>query len=40
MQLHVQLILGDLWDLDKFQICAKEKSISEFRSVSICTQKM
>ena len=34
MQLHMQLIFGDLWDFDELQICAKEKSVLEFRSVS------
>ena len=33
MQLPMQLIFGDLWDLDKLQTCAKEKSILEFHSV-------
>ena len=39
MQLSMQLIFGDLWDLDKLQICAKAKSILEFRSVSKAIQK-
>ena len=34
MQLLMQLMFGDLWDLDKFQTCAKANFISEFRSVS------
>ena len=29
----MQLIFGVRWDLDKLQICAKWKSILEFRSV-------
>ena len=33
MQLPMQLNFSDLWDLDKLQICAKVKSILEFRSV-------
>ena len=33
MQLPMQLIFGDLSDLDKLQTCAKGKSILEFRSV-------
>ena len=33
MQLPMQLIFSDLWDLDKLQTCAKGKSIFEFRSV-------
>ena len=33
MQLPMQLIFGDRWDLDKQQICAKGKSILKFRSV-------
>ena len=40
MQSHMQLIFGDLWDLDKLQICVKEKSILEFRSVSKGIRKM
>ena len=32
MQLLMQLIFGDRWDLDKLQICVKGKSILEFRS--------
>ena len=34
MQLPMQLIFGDFWDLHKFQICVKGKFILEFRSVS------
>ena len=34
MQLPMQLIFSDLWDLDKLQTCAKGKSILEFRFVS------
>ena len=34
MQLLMQLIFSTLWDLDELQICAKEKSILEFCSVS------
>ena len=34
MQLPMQLIFSDRWDLDKLQTCAKEKSILKFRSVS------
>ena len=33
MQLPMQLIFNDLWDLEKLQNCAKGKSILEFRSV-------
>ena len=33
MQLPMQLIFSDLWDLDKLQTCAKGKSIFNFRSV-------
>ena len=33
MELPMQLIFGDLWDLDKLHTCAKGKSILEFRSV-------
>ena len=33
MQLLMQLMVGDLWDLDELKICAKGKSISEFRSM-------
>ena len=33
MQLPMQLIFGDRWDLDTLQICAKGKSILEFCSV-------
>ena len=33
MQLPMQLIFSDRWDLYKLQICAKGKSILEFRSV-------
>ena len=33
MQLPMQLIFGDRWDLDKLQTCAKGKSILEFRFV-------
>ena len=33
MELPMQLIFGDRWDLDKLQICAKGKSILEFHSV-------
>ena len=33
MQLPMQLIFGDRWDLDKLQTSAKDKSILEFRSV-------
>ena len=40
MKSHVQLIFSDLWDPDKFQICAKEKSILEFRLVSMGIRKM
>ena len=40
MQLPMQLIFGDLWDLDKLQTCAKGKSILEFRSVSKEIRKM
>ena len=40
MQLPMQLIFGDLWDLDKLQACVKGKSIFEFRSVSKEIQKM
>ena len=40
MQLPMQLIFGDRWDLDKLQICAKGKSILEFRSVWKKIQKM
>ena len=36
----MQLIFSDLWDLDKLQICAKGKSILEFRSVSKGIRKM
>ena len=34
MELPMQLIFGDLWDLDKLQTCAEGTSILEFRSVS------
>ena len=40
MKSHVQLIFSDLGDLDKLQICAKGKSISEFHSVSMGIRKM
>ena len=40
MQLPMQLIFGDRWDLDKLQTCAKGKSILEFRSVSKGIRKM
>ena len=40
MHLRMQLIFGDLWDFDKFQTCAKGKSILEFRSVSKEIKKM
>ena len=40
MQLPMQLIFGDLWDLDKLQTCAKGQSILEFPSVSKEIQKM
>ena len=40
MHLPMQLIFGDLWDLDKFQTCAKGKSILEFHSMSKEIQKM
>ena len=33
MQLLMQLIFSNLWDLDKLQTCAKGKSVFEFRSV-------
>ena len=33
MQLPMQLIFGDRWDLDKLQICAKGKSILKFHSM-------
>ena len=33
MQLPMQLIFGDRWDLDKLQMWAKGKSILEFHSV-------
>ena len=33
IQLPIQLIFGDPWDLDKLQTCAKGKSILEFHSV-------
>ena len=33
MQLPMQLIFSDLWDLDKHQTCAKGKSVFQFRSV-------
>ena len=33
MQLPMQLIFGDRWDLDKLQTCTKGKSILEFPSV-------
>ena len=36
----MQLISGDLWDLDKLLTFAKGKSILEFRSVSKEIQKM
>ena len=36
----MQLTAGDLWDLDKLQICAKGKPISEFRFVSMGMRKM
>ena len=36
----MQLISGDLWDLDKLQTFAKGKSILEFRSMSKEIQKM
>ena len=34
-QLLMQLMVGDLLDLDKFQTCGKGKFILEFRSVSM-----
>ena len=40
MQLPMQLIFGDLWDLDKLQTSAKGKSIFEFRFVSKEIHKM
>ena len=40
LQLPMQLIFGDLWDLDKLQICAKGKSILECPSMSKEIQKM
>ena len=40
MQLPMQVIFGDLWDLDKLQTCVKGKSILEFRSVSKEIHKM
>ena len=40
MQLPMQLIFGDLWDLDKLQTCTKGKIILEFRSVTKEIQKM
>ena len=40
LRLPMQLIFGDPWDLDKLQICAKGKSILEFRSVWKEIQKM
>ena len=36
----MQLIFGDLWDLDKLQTCAKGKSILEFRSFSMGIRKI
>ena len=33
MQLPMELIFGVRWDLDKLQICAKEKFILEVHSV-------
>ena len=33
MQLPIQLIFGDRWDLDKLQTCAKGKLILEIHSV-------
>ena len=36
----MQLMVGDLWDLDKLEICAKGKSIWELRSVSMGIRKM
>ena len=33
MQLPLQLIFGDRWDLDRLQTCAKGKSVLEFLSV-------
>ena len=36
----MQLIFGDLWDLDKLHICAKGKSITEFCFVSMGIRKM
>ena len=40
MQLPMQLIFSDRWDLDKLQTCAKGKSILEFRSVWKEVQKI
>ena len=40
MQIPMQLIFGDRWDLDKLQICTKGKSILEFCSVWKEIQKM
>ena len=40
VKLSMQLIFGDLYDLDQLQTCAKRKSILEFRSVSKEIQKM
>ena len=39
LQLLMQLMDDDLWDLDKLQTCAKGKSILEFRSVSMGIRK-
>ena len=40
MQSLMQLMIGDLWDLNKLQIYAKGKSILVFLSVSIGIRKM
>ena len=40
MQLFMQLMVGQFWDLDKLQTCVKGKSISEFRSVSMDIRKI
>ena len=40
LQSHMQLIFGDLSDLDKLLVCVKGKSILEFRSVSKGNRKM
>ena len=35
----MQLMDDDLWDRDKLQTCAKGKSILEFRSVSMGSER-